>query len=496
MATIALRRGSESNKVKQLQAFLFPMNPEKWDGVFGPETEGMVTQFQKSRGLTPDGIVGDLTAKVFNDVIPFANPLGIGNMEPTLTSNQAYELADAGSTGDEELIESSLENVANNTFTLEDTEDIVESPSPITDDPIVPGAPDNPSDPVLGIDDGVNNGPDLGQEFDTFNINSSEFNKPFTDGDMGAARAYVPDRMNDDLYRNNTSYDKFDDSSKLTASGMASEYISAFGLPDTLAPFLMNMFYDGVPSSAILPAIRQTPEYKTKFPAMEIRRVQGLAPLNEAQYLDLQDGYYALTDAAGIDRQFMSPVDTEVLIGNDVSLNEFQSRVALAEEASKAADPETIKLLRDQHNYSQGDIISLYLDVDKTKNVVDARRVMNSANLATAADRILGGIGETANVTNKTSRSIKYELGDLLRRANVQERELQAQLNPARALTSNLVGEQAIDEGTVARGTFNLDKESTDTVRRRKANRLTNFQGNSGLGASGQGGLGFGTTNT
>ena len=493
MATIALRRGSESNKVKQLQAFLFPMDPEKWDGIFGRETEGMVRQFQKSRGLSPDGIVGDLTAKVFNDVIPFANPLGIGNMEPTLTSNQAYELADAGSTGDEELIESSLENVANNTFTLEDTEDIVESPSPITDDPIVSGASDNSSDPVPGVDDGVNNGSDLEQEFEAFNISS--FDPTMNSGDSNEYGAYRP-QIGQDFARD-SEYSTSIDEPRLGATAMATEYISSFGLPKSLVPQIMRAFQNGMPSSSILPFIRSTSEYNSKFPAMQARRNQGLSPLNEAEYLDLQDGYTRLIDSAGIDRKFMTAEDTANLIKQDVSLNEFQSRVALAEEAANSADLETIKLLRDQYNYSQGDITSLYLDIDKTKNIVDARRVMNSANLATSADKILGGgIGESANVTGKTSRSIKYELGDLLRRANVQERELQAQLNPARALTSNLVGEQAIDEGTVARGTFNLDTVSSDTVRRRRENRLTNFQGSSGLGASGQGGLGFGTTNT
>ena len=294
----------------------------------------------------------------------------------------------------------------------------------------------------------------------------------------------------------NSEYYSSVNEKQLSASAMATEYMSAFGLPTTLIPKLMAVFQDGIPSSSVLPFIRSTSEYKAKFPAMSVRREQGLSPLNEAQYLNLQDGYTRIIDSAGIDRKFMTAEDTANLIGRDVSLNEFQSRVALAEEAANAADPQTISLLQDQYNYTTGDITSLYLDVDRTKNIVDARRVLNSANLATSADKILGGIGETANVTGKTARSLKYELGDLLRRANVQERELQAQLNPARALTSNLVGEQVVDEGTVARGIFNLDRDSSDTIRRRRENRLTGFQGNSGMAASGQGGLGFGTTNT
>lgn len=52
-----LKRGSRGAEVKTLQGKLNLMQ----DGIFGPLTEEAVKEFQKSRGLTADGVVGSRT---------------------------------------------------------------------------------------------------------------------------------------------------------------------------------------------------------------------------------------------------------------------------------------------------------------------------------------------------------------------------------------------------------------------------------------------------
>jgi peptidoglycan hydrolase-like protein with peptidoglycan-binding domain len=57
-----LRRGHSGGNVKYLQDILNSYgNSLQIDGVFDPETEAAVKQFQKSWGLNPDGIVGSKT---------------------------------------------------------------------------------------------------------------------------------------------------------------------------------------------------------------------------------------------------------------------------------------------------------------------------------------------------------------------------------------------------------------------------------------------------
>lgn len=60
-----LRRGSTGSEVTALQTRLKELgyNPGPVDGIFGRLTETAVIQFQRDRGLTPDGIVGPITYK-------------------------------------------------------------------------------------------------------------------------------------------------------------------------------------------------------------------------------------------------------------------------------------------------------------------------------------------------------------------------------------------------------------------------------------------------
>ena len=59
---ITVHRGNKGGAVRELQHCLtmlgFETNP---DGVFGPQTESAVTDYQLSRGLAADGICGKMT---------------------------------------------------------------------------------------------------------------------------------------------------------------------------------------------------------------------------------------------------------------------------------------------------------------------------------------------------------------------------------------------------------------------------------------------------
>jgi peptidoglycan hydrolase-like protein with peptidoglycan-binding domain len=65
--TIVLSMGDEGRQVELLQQALGNVAV---DGVFGPETESAVQQFQESRGLTADGIVGPLTSAALRGHTP------------------------------------------------------------------------------------------------------------------------------------------------------------------------------------------------------------------------------------------------------------------------------------------------------------------------------------------------------------------------------------------------------------------------------------------
>ncbi len=77
-----IARGAQGPKVVLLQDLLCDLGHRMsksrknghWDGIFGSETDASVRQFQRSKGLKPDGMVGPLTLKMF-DLAILANPM-------------------------------------------------------------------------------------------------------------------------------------------------------------------------------------------------------------------------------------------------------------------------------------------------------------------------------------------------------------------------------------------------------------------------------------
>jgi hypothetical protein len=71
-----LSTGDSGAAVVALQKALAALgyDPGTPDGDFGPKTEAAVIEFQKAKGLTPDGIVGVKTAPALNEALASATP--------------------------------------------------------------------------------------------------------------------------------------------------------------------------------------------------------------------------------------------------------------------------------------------------------------------------------------------------------------------------------------------------------------------------------------
>jgi peptidoglycan hydrolase-like protein with peptidoglycan-binding domain len=78
-----LKEGASGPLVRQLQEKLAGggFNPGQIDGIYGPKTREAVIQFQNSKGLAPDGIVGTQTWGALNPA-PFMPPPPIPRTAP------------------------------------------------------------------------------------------------------------------------------------------------------------------------------------------------------------------------------------------------------------------------------------------------------------------------------------------------------------------------------------------------------------------------------
>ncbi|WEX10372.1 N-acetylmuramidase domain-containing protein [Chelativorans sp. AA-79] len=73
-----LRRGDRGSAVQHLQRLLTAAgHPVTADGDFGPRTHAAVLAFQRSSGLTADGIAGPATMEALQAALPFGSPASV-----------------------------------------------------------------------------------------------------------------------------------------------------------------------------------------------------------------------------------------------------------------------------------------------------------------------------------------------------------------------------------------------------------------------------------
>lgn len=87
-----LSNGSTGPAVRELQVLLrnAGFEPGPIDGIFGPRTQAAVIAFQRSKGLTPDGIVGILTWTALGRVCTPPATCPVGTTAYTIRSGDTF----------------------------------------------------------------------------------------------------------------------------------------------------------------------------------------------------------------------------------------------------------------------------------------------------------------------------------------------------------------------------------------------------------------------
>lgn len=252
--------------------------------------------------------------------------------------------------------------------------------------------------------------------------------------------------------------------------------VSDFGLPSSLAETLNAELIRGESPTALAMRIRTTDEYKARFPAMAKRRELGLPAISETEYLNIERQYRSIMQAAKLPATFHdAPEDFTAWIEGDVSPQEFQERVTLAETARDSADQETRRLLTEFYNISDGDLTAYYLDPTRAETIFEDRRQLESAGLAAASRQTVGA-------------ALDVETAEALQKENVQRREIQQRLGQRRALTQTILGEdEALTASDIASAEFGLEGDDVTAMRRRREERATGFRGRSGALATASG---------
>ena len=140
-----------------------------------------------------------------------------------------------------------------------------------------------------------------------------------------------------------------------------------YGLESLVPTIKSYMERDLGPEQATL-ELRTSLEYIARFKGNDLRRAAGKNALREDVYLATERAYdetltaYGQANYFGIDRQ-AKQLKMAQIIGNDISADEFKSRVDLAVARVTNADPTIKKLLKDFYpNINDADLVGYFLN--------------------------------------------------------------------------------------------------------------------------------------
>lgn len=236
----------------------------------------------------------------------------------------------------------------------------------------------------------------------------------------------------------------------------------------------------GLDGDAVVAQIRDTPEYKERFPAMAALSSKRRA-ISEAAYIDFE------RNAAGLERAYGLPVgmlnkDTVTnLLTNEVSAQELENRVTMAAAGAFQASQEVRDTFRDYYGIESGGLTAYFLDPDKALPLLNKQYA--SAQIGAEAQMqdfsIASGMAERLNEAGITQQ---------------QARQGFATTAAQRGFTQGR-GDTVTQDQLIS-GTFMNDQQSKNDIERVQKARKGQFEQGGGFTSNSQGVSGLGSAAT
>lgn len=130
------------------------------------------------------------------------------------------------------------------------------------------------------------------------------------------------------------------------AFAMLKQVLRRYGL-ESLASWAFSALRDNTPPEQILLDLRETKEYKKRFPAMALRQRAGLRALSEEEYLNNEEAYRRTLNQFGLPgHMFDKPDDFVAAFENDLSPDELGQRAEIYDLVQRS--PETSATVKAQ----------------------------------------------------------------------------------------------------------------------------------------------------
>lgn len=259
--------------------------------------------------------------------------------------------------------------------------------------------------------------------------------------------------------------------------------LSEYGL-GSLTSFTKNSIIQGYSQNEVVQQLRETPEYKTRFKAIEQRKDAGLSPLSEADVVNAEKSYEQVLKSAGLPPGFYdNPDDYTNFLVSDVSPDELQQRVVKGYQAAMNAPPETRSALQNLYGIGPGELAAYYLDPGRTEDLL--QRQLTAAQMAGTAQTTGYGALNRSQAERLTALGIDPN----------QAATGFGQLAKERELFSALPGEadNQINQDQQLAAAFGNDANQQQRIKKAADQRVAEFGGSTQYATNKTGYTGLGT---
>jgi hypothetical protein len=245
--------------------------------------------------------------------------------------------------------------------------------------------------------------------------------------------------------------------------------LSTYGLGE-LSDYLYGVYARGEVNinnpDAIIFSIREQDAYKKRFAANAARAKKGLAELDPASYLQLENQYRQLLQSNGLPPGFYDNNDDfTALLAGDVSPQELQTRVQQGFRAVQDADPEVKRQMQELYGVNEAGLAAYFLDPKKAAPILT--RQAEAAKISARAKEQGGLQLEKGTAEELAARGITA----------AEAETAFTTLGLQQGLYTEMAGEQALTQQEKVGAALGYDVEGQRKIKQRQATRKSPFQG-------------------
>lgn len=255
--------------------------------------------------------------------------------------------------------------------------------------------------------------------------------------------------------------------------------MTSYGL-SSLMGLIEGYVREGLEGEAVTAMIRDTAEYKERFPAMAALTAKKRA-ITEGEYIEFERNAAQMERAYGLPAGMLGKDTVTSLLSNEVSANELEQRVTLAATGALQTSPEVRETFSRFYGIDGGGLTAYFLDPAKALPLLNKQYAASQIGAEAQMQdfNIAAGLAEELTDAGISREEARQGFSTTARRRGFMEG------------TGDVVTQEQLISGTLMN-----DAESVKAIERAQGARKGKFEQGGGFTATAQGVGGLGTAAT